>query len=344
VGNLNNDAFSDVLMASISSSSRLNIDKLIENLGGSVEPICSELGISMDDVTGPPHPIPAGDVIRLLNYCAKTLNADDFGLRLSTLQSMAVLGPVWPLIQNAQTVRDLLNDLEKYFVLFTQAMYARCETLGKDMRVSFGVSGSHRSRDKHVVEHGLGLVCREIRSLSTVPDWHPKMVQLRFSEPCDLTLYHQVFGPNIHFNQDINAIFFDDYFLSSRIVHANASHRKLIQPLIEEYRIKQSVSFTRQVEMLIRDTIPTEPCTLSNIALKMSMSERTVQRNLDADNVTFSSLLDRVRKDIALNYLRQSDLSVLQISEILGYKNLSTFSRSFKRATGKSPSQVRTSR
>lgn len=339
--NLKDDAFSDVLMASISSSSRLNIDKLIEHLGGSVESICSELSISMDDVTGPPHDIPAGDVIRLLNYCSKTLNSCDFGLRLSTLQSMAVLGPVWPLIQNAQTVRDLLKDLERYFVLFTQAMYVKCESLGKDMRISFGVSGSHRSKDKQVVEHGLGLFCREIRTLSTVSDWHPKMVQLRFSQPSDMALYHRVFGPNIQFNQDINAIYFDDYFLSSKIIKANSNHRQLIQPLIEEYRLKQSISFTRQVEILMRDTIPTEPCTLSNIALKMSMSERTLQRNMDAENVTFSSLLDRVRKDIALNYLRQSDLSILQISEILGYKNLSTFSRSFKRSTGKSPSQVR---
>jgi AraC-like DNA-binding protein len=337
----NNDAFSDALMATVSSSSRLNIDKLIKNLGGSVESICSELGMSMDDITGPPRTIFAGDAIRLLNYCAKVLDVEDFGLRLSTLQSMAVLGPVWPLLQNAQTVRDLLIDLERYFVLFTQAMYVKCENINKDIRLTFGISGTHRTKDKHVVEHGLGLLCREIRTLANAPNWHPKIVQLRFSKPQNMNIYHRVFGPNVYFNQDINAIFFDDHFLASKIEGANPSHREIIQPLIEECRLKQSVSVIREVEILIRNNLPTEPCTLSSIALKMSMSERTLQRNLDGSNVTFSSLLGRVRKDIALNYLRQSDLSVLQISEILGYKNLSTFSRSFKRLTGKSPRQIR---
>jgi AraC-like DNA-binding protein len=335
------DAFTETLKVTVSSAARMNIDKLIESLGGSVDSICNELNMPMEDVTGPPHAILASDVVKLLNYCAKTLGADDFGLRLSTFQDMSVLGQVWPLIQNAATVRELVKDLERYFVLFTQALYVKCEQHTDGIRLMFGVLGTHRTKDKQVIEHGLGLINREIRTLAAAPDWQSKMVQLRFSQPEKIALHHHIFGKNVYFNQDVNAIFFDNDFLSRKIVASDPNHRKIIKPFVEEDLVKQATPVLRQVEMLIRDSLPNETVTLSSIAIKMAMSERTLQRHLDTKKASFSAILDRVRKDISLNYLRQSDLSVLQISEIIGYKNLSTFSRSFKRWTGKSPRQIR---
>lgn len=335
------DAFTETLKATVSNTALLNIDKLIENLGGSVEAICSDLNMSTEDLTGPPHPICAGDVIKLLNYCADKFESHDFGLRLSTLQDMSVLGQVWPLIQNAATVSDLLRDLERYFVLFAPAMYLKCEQHNEGVRLTYGVLGTHRTKDKQVIEHGLGLLSREIGNLTAAPNWQPKMVQLRFTQPENILLYKQVFGKNLHFNQDVNAIFFDEDFFSQKIVGSNPDHRKLIVPFVEVNRSKLALTTLRQVEMLIRDCLPNEAVTLQKIANKMAMSERTLQRHLDAEKANFSIMLDRVRKDIALNYLKQSELSILQISEIVGYKNLSTFSRSFKRWTGKNPRQIR---
>jgi AraC-like DNA-binding protein len=69
--------------------------------------------------------------------------------------------------------------------------------------------------------------------------------------------------------------------------------------------------------------------------------ERSLTRQLTALGTSFNDALDRLRNDLALKYVRESDLSLAQVSFLLGYANQPAFSLAFKRWTGKAPSELR---
>jgi AraC-like DNA-binding protein len=77
------------------------------------------------------------------------------------------------------------------------------------------------------------------------------------------------------------------------------------------------------------------------IAKRMNMSRSTLYRNLVNEGVTFSELVEIARRNFALNYIKQSNMSLSEISDRLGYSNLSAFTRAFKRWYDVAPSCFR---
>lgn len=76
---------------------------------------------------------------------------------------------------------------------------------------------------------------------------------------------------------------------------------------------------------------------LEDVAGNFNMSPRSLQRRLQEESVTFQQLADSVRKSLAIHYLESGKHQIKEISAILGYNELSAFSRAFKRWTGKAP-------
>ena len=71
------------------------------------------------------------------------------------------------------------------------------------------------------------------------------------------------------------------------------------------------------------------------------MSPRTLARQLAAEGLTFSSVLDRLRADLARHYLQDGDLSMSKIAWMLGYQEASAFAHAHKRWTGRTPTEAR---
>jgi len=79
----------------------------------------------------------------------------------------------------------------------------------------------------------------------------------------------------------------------------------------------------------------------NTIANALDISPRTLHRHLEYYSTSFSSIIDSARFDRAQQLLKISNLSLIEISLILGYKNASSFTRSFRRLSGVSPKEYR---
>ena len=62
----------------------------------------------------------------------------------------------------------------------------------------------------------------------------------------------------------------------------------------------------------------------------LRLSRRTLQRRLKAEKTSFQRVLNEVRADLAVRYLRDARLKSLEIAMLLGYSNLSSFTTAFK--------------
>ncbi|MEO8703375.1 MAG: AraC family transcriptional regulator ligand-binding domain-containing protein [Kofleriaceae bacterium] len=79
------------------------------------------------------------------------------------------------------------------------------------------------------------------------------------------------------------------------------------------------------------------------IAASLHMSARTLQRRLEAEGTTFSEVVDRTREAVARELLLEPALALGEIAYRVGFADLATFSRAFKRWTGKPPGLFRRS-
>jgi AraC-like DNA-binding protein len=77
------------------------------------------------------------------------------------------------------------------------------------------------------------------------------------------------------------------------------------------------------------------------VASRLGLSERTFARKLATEGVTFSTLLDQLKLDLSNRYLADADTSISQVAWLVGYQEVSAFSKAFKRWTGRSPREVR---
>ena len=80
---------------------------------------------------------------------------------------------------------------------------------------------------------------------------------------------------------------------------------------------------------------------LASVARRLAMSERSLQRRLEAEGIGFAALIDAARRRRAESLLRSRDVSLTEIAFLLGFSEQSAFTRAFKRWTGKSPRDAR---
>ena len=96
-----------------------------------------------------------------------------------------------------------------------------------------------------------------------------------------------------------------------------------------------------RVTKKIVEHLPSGTATLENTAKELHLSTRKLQRLLQEQGITFIELIKTTRKSIALEYIKDKNMDLTEIAFLLGYSEQSTFSRSFKKWTGKSPSKYR---
>jgi YesN/AraC family two-component response regulator len=100
-------------------------------------------------------------------------------------------------------------------------------------------------------------------------------------------------------------------------------------------------SLRNQIEAILVSILHTGDANIDVIAERLALSRQTIFRKLKAEGTTFQELLDELRRQMALDYLRGNKASVHEIAYLVGFSDPASFSRAFKRWTGHSPHAAR---
>lgn len=102
-----------------------------------------------------------------------------------------------------------------------------------------------------------------------------------------------------------------------------------------------SASMTQKVKALLMELLPSGQVSAEQVAAKLAISKRTLQRKLDGESANFQSLLSALRSDLARQYLRRSSMSLQEIAFLLGFSDANTFIRAFNQWNGVPPGHFR---
>ena len=92
--------------------------------------------------------------------------------------------------------------------------------------------------------------------------------------------------------------------------------------------------------MIVQSLHQGEP-TLPIVAGHLALSSRTLQRRLQERGLVFQEILENTRRELAIRYLQDKNLSLTDIALLLGYSEQSAFNRAFKRWYNETPKSYR---
>lgn len=174
-----------------------------------------------------------------------------------------------------------------------------------------------------------------------------EMIEVRFehSPPVDKTEYERFFQAPVLFNQTDNAIVFNRKYLDLPVEQPNSYFLYVLERHANDIlgKIESGSIYSKKVSDLIIHNFQGEIPTVKSVARELSMSVRSLQLKLKDEHTSFSSLLEKIREELAVRYLKENEVSITDISYLLGFSESSAFSRTFKRWTNTTPLKYRKS-
>jgi len=170
----------------------------------------------------------------------------------------------------------------------------------------------------------------------------PLRVGLQRPEPPCAADFVDIFGPHIRYGAADNRLCFDRALVDAPLSMANPALARLNDQTVIDYLARHdSDSMTMQVRSRIIELLPDGRPSQEAIAASLHLSLRSLQRKLQNENTSFTTLLNETQQQLALHYIRDSHRSIGEITYLLGYSEPGSFTRAFRRWTGKSPLQFR---
>ena len=298
--------------------------------------IAREAGVPAAALRDPELLVSGRAVMRFFDLAARTCRRRNWGIEQAQGAKLATLiGPLWVLLRNARSVREMCEDLARNYDLYTDAALMSFDPAPSGAGLlAWTASAGLSDNEVQIAEFAIAVILDEIRSHGAI-GWTPVSVRFRHQAPRDLRLHRRVFGPHLRFDAQANAIEIDAAMLDRPLrFSGEARHRALVRSVLRLEDGPTAASTPLQVEAIVRALLPFAPCSARDVALGLGMSVRTLQERRTASGRSFRSIKDAVRQDLAEKYLRHSAMSATEIASLLGYSDLSSLSRSFRRWTG----------
>jgi len=170
----------------------------------------------------------------------------------------------------------------------------------------------------------------------------PVSVSITHRRPVCESKYHELFHSQVTFDAPQCCLELSLDVVDTLLPIENKELAAFSDEALAKYiaTLKKEDIITR-VKRTIAEHLPSGTVTVETVAAELFIHKRKLQRLMQEKGTTFSLLLNETRKDIATKYVRDKNMNLTEIAFLLGFAEQSTFSRSFKRWTGKSPSQYR---
>lgn len=170
-----------------------------------------------------------------------------------------------------------------------------------------------------------------------------KAVHVTHKAPAYRAEYERIYGVPVTFEAEWNAVLMDEKWMTHKI----AVQPRYVFGILSEHAdallksLEDSKSTRGRVESLLMPILHKGDANMDAIAGKMGLSRQTLFRQLKAEGTTFEKVLDELRHQLALQYLRGRKASVNETAYLVGFSEPAAFSRAFKRWTGTSPREMR---
>ena len=289
---------------------------------------------------------PIDHIARLWRAAVQATQDPGFGLKVGASVQPASLNVVSYLLQSAPTLRAALALVQQYQSLVSDG--GRFQTIAGQgcCWLIYHPRQGRLAFSPHQVEAVLAAAVVLARSVTgRGPALIPQAVQFNQPRVGPLAGYAATFGGPVEFEQAFSGVLLANALLDAPLPQANAqlaaAHHQHAAARLAALSRQDGLAQTLRVWIASQLHAPGQAPTRAQAARALGLTERTLARRMQAEGLSFSGLLDTLRRDAALQAVAQTTRTLSEIGQALGYAEPSVFNRAFRRWTGGTPGQWR---
>lgn len=277
----------------------------------------------------------------LYRYASNTLNDDVLGFKHGQVfepDRWGVLGYI------ALTSKNIASAMEAQY-----RFQSLSGNMGAPIQTSHGMVTTLQwvpayNCSYHFAEQVITGLVSLSRFLTNDEKYAPSTVFFTHKCKSNKHIYEEYFQCAVKFESQFNGMVVDNNALEANLTKSDVELNKVLYQHAQAMLAHQTFSSPMEViKDYVIKTLPSHVPDIEEVSQYLNLSVRSTQRKLQEHGTSFSQVLDAIRKELALTYLRQTHNSALYVSERLGFSEQSAFQRAFKRWTGTTPRRYRLS-
>lgn len=276
-----------------------------------------------------------------LNQTQRLLPGRAIGLEIGQRLQPAHLGVLGYLLLTSASLADALQRFQRFISLLHQSDTVIIEFQNDQLVLRW--TNDYGPAPRLSDEVYFSAILRFMRLCTGQHDFRFSRLQFTFPEPADWTAHARLFDCPLLFNQPFSEIRLPLMALTLPVNHADPALSAMLEEQASALMaaLPQADNFISLLRDVLVRTLQTGNISADIVATQLAMSRRTLHRRLIKLELDFSTVLQRIREQLARQYLGQASLSLTEIALLLGYTEQSTFTRAFKQWTGETPLRFR---
>jgi AraC-like DNA-binding protein len=318
-------------------------DVLVDQ-GCSADEILRDVKLTVDEVHSPKSRISLAELMTACKNAIRLSSDPHLPYRIGTSIHISAYGMYGFAILCCPDFRKAMAFAELYHAL--AAPLATIEFTEAEGFASWVIEPNARAAAdpqiyRFITEMQIGIhisLMRDIMGAAFTPD----QISLAYPKALDFGLAADQIGCRLSFASSTNQIMFRSAWLDQAANLGNKTTYPAIVALCDDLlsELKSRIGIAGEIRALLLRNI-TNPPTLAAIAKLLEVNDRSLRRQLREQGISFRGLLDELRMQLALKYLRTTRLANEDIALALGFSDATNFRRAFRRWTNKSPSEIR---
>ena len=318
--------------------------KAFEYLNEDIQPLLDQVSISPDEFLNPDYRVSAKKINQLLELASKQVNDPCFAVSIADYVHPSTFSVLGYSMLASDTMKEVLQRLSRYKKIVSNTCDLKAEETNTGFQLTMYVQKD--VQDEFVLSEQstlafLSTIMKFLRGLSK-ENYSPLKVSFTASRPAYHDQLAQYFNCEISYGAEQTFILFDKDSVEKKLPTGNIHVTQLHDKVLLDFMTKLDESdLVSRVQSKIMDSITLGLPHQEDIAKSLNMSLRNLQRKLGEKGTHFKDILDETRHNLAIQYVKQPNLSLGEISYLLGFSSVTNFSRAFKRWTSEAPGQYR---
>ncbi|MEJ8574265.1 AraC family transcriptional regulator [Microbaculum marinum] len=298
--------------------------------------------LDLEAIGDPDAFMPLAVLSRFVHAIERHARQPDFGLLVAPHLSIRNYGCWGSYLLGADTLAGVIERAIRASRFHSSDESVRLDVANGVARISYPSAAKGQKGYPHIACGVVGIllsICREYLPAH----WRPLRVELDFPMPNRPSEYEEQFKCPVWFDAAAPAVCIDAHQLSLSKNRSDTRRLLTLSDVAGSRERLRDPDFSAIVAEQVRHQLVAGGGTVDSVARTLDLSVRSLQRELHRCGASFRDITSTVRTRRAAELLRETDVSITQISADLGYSAPAHFARAFRKVTGRSPRDYRMS-
>ena len=310
----------------------------LEALGAGAASLRDRAGIERSQVDEPSARIPVMNVVRLLDLAGEALGDPLVGVHAGL--GLRPRGPLFYLLLAGPDARAALAAYARFARVALDSLDVQLVERASHVDLTFDTDPEVR-RHHNAVDFAIASSVVALRG--ALPGFALLGIDLVHAEVGPPGETARAFGCPVRFDRRLSAVRMPLATLAARPLAANHLIAEQLEKMGNALLASVTASSARErvanvVRQILASGATPHRC---DVAKRLHVSERTLQRQLEQERLTFREVRDGVRTELSRALLSEGSMKVEAIAHSVGFAEVASFSKAFSRWSGDSPTSYR---